>query len=279
MSRCFFCAVIVSFSIGFSLLHPLQVLAQGVVASNSGQMIGDQFAAQDLRQLRETYRQLLAQYRDDERLYRIAIEQNTKLKTLTSLEEAVRSTRKAMVSRSELERVSLTMTRLTLEQTPGIEVSVKAKQLNEVANLLDALKSFQLKTEASADRVALQNRVTEYVQLHQKVIDTVYQSLTYIAIGNMQAVFDKSQVIRDETKVFIQENEKNPLKLSEKQRGIEEINRAISETAEKLQKITLDAQTAQGEYSSGAYTGYVNRLNEVYAGISRTISLLREVVK
>jgi hypothetical protein len=230
----------------------------------------------ELNQLKANYRQQLNTYRNDQRLFEVAKAQYEKLQTLTSLEEAVRSTQKVMTSRQVVLSTYLKILRATLNQTNGIDIPVKEKELKNLDTLLIDMKSHQLKIDASVDRLQLQQAAADYSKLDERVTSRSYFTLSLIAYGQMQSVLDKTMSVRDDVRQHTEATETNALRLAEKKRGLDEIDRNLTQVQNSLLKTKANIFLNPDKSGEGTYGQTVRDLNDAYANLSRSLGLLKE---
>ncbi len=232
---------------------------------------------------RAQYRQQLETYRTAEHTFTIAKEQYEKLQTLVSLEDAVRSTQQGMLARVTVLQSFMEMTRLQLEQTSGIDLTTKDTQLKQDDSVIEKLKAHRLAVEASNDRTKILQVALEYLTLSAEVNDAGYHSLAMINYGQLQTIYDKTIAIRDDVTATVEQNEKNPLVLSEKRRALDEINRSVETVNTQLVDAREDLKpsksSARSFYSRSRYNSYVDNLSDIYGNLSRNLDYLQEIMK
>lgn len=239
--------------------------------------------AAQMQALRDRYRTELSIYRSDEEAYQLAKAEYAKLETFVSLEKAVQSTQKVMSSRIDVLETYIQMIRLTTTETVGIDVTQKTALYQEIDSTLERLKRHQDTTLRNAiDRNALATAVTEYAELNKDVTSTIFKSLSYIAYGRIQAVYDKTLAIKSEVKSTLERQELNGLALGEKRRAFDELERRFLETESKMKRIqdqfVPKPENTNRRYDQGTYNSYQNDLSTVYAELLRTVDYLREVI-
>jgi hypothetical protein len=234
---------------------------------------------QQLQTLRETYRNKLSEYRNNERDFTIAKEQFIKLQTLNSLEDAVRSTQKVMISRAEVLETYFGMVKLSLTNTQGLDQKVKGEQLVKIDLLLDTLKLHRVQVESSLDRKKIGQMVIKFAEIQPDIERITYESLSLIAFGEMQGVYNDTVGVKNEVKAYVDKNETNALRLAEKKRGIDEITTNLVTVKAQLDKINGQISETRTQKTQSFYSQVTEDLSAVYGGLSRAQSYLTEVMK
>lgn len=229
--------------------------------------------------LRQTYRGQLATYRTDEKQYQIAKEQYLQLQTLASLEEALKATRKAMISRSDLLETYFTMLKVTLIETKGIDLATKTSQIEKIDNTIGELKQHRLQVEKALDRTQILAVQASFSKLLPQIEESTYKTLMLITYGNAQSMYDKTLAVTRELADEMDKTEKNPLVLAEKRRGFEEIGRTLSQVDQQLKDINTRINEDRDHYTENDFNAVVDSLEEVFSGLSRSVSYLGEVIK
>jgi hypothetical protein len=233
--------------------------------------------------LRERYKTELSIYRTDEREFTIAKEQYNQVKTLASLEVAVQATRKVMISRITVLQTYLQIVELMVKDTPGIDVGEKTALLQQLTDTKARCKTHQQLVEQAIDRQLVLNAVVDFQSFSPQVTNAAYKSLSYISYGRLQSVYDKMTAVRDEVQADLEQREKNGLKLGEKRRAMDEINRNLENTNLKLQAARQTFQPdrlgRQVTFDADGYSSTVGSLSQIYADLFRNLTFLREVSK
>jgi hypothetical protein len=247
-----------------------QQAASPVIESTDPQQV-----QQQMNTLKDLYRQQLDQYRSDEHDYIINRDQYFQLQTLTSLEDSVKATRKVMVTRDEVLQTYIQLVKLILIQTRGIDVSVKKQQLDTLDQVLQDLKKHQAQLEVTTDRSGLSQRVADFAWIGSEVENVPQTVFLLVSYGKVQALYDKTVVVKNEVKNYVEQNEKDALRLSEKRRGFTEIDQTLDAAGVELKSTFADITTPQKYGSQNGKTS--DNLYAAYGGISRTMSYLKEI--
>jgi len=232
----------------------------------------------EVQQLKDEYARNLSIYRNDERLYIIARGQYKQLPTLASLEEVVQSTRTVMLSRGAVLQTHLHLLRVSLQNTPGIDLNLKALQLKKIDASISALSLHITHVQSALDKPSIAVMSAEFASIEPQFETLAVETLSLITYGNIQAVYDKTLTVKDEVQKAVFAEETDAIALSAKKRGLDEINRNLSDVGSVLKNIqTTETESLQSQRNS---QGSQNNgdLNTVFAGLSRTLSLLQEEV-
>jgi len=229
--------------------------------------------------LKVTYRNQLGIYRTDEKTFQLAKDQYYQIQTLASLEEAVRSTRQVMLSRLDVIQTYFTMAKLTLENTKGLETDVKAVTLKDLDSLSTELKIHRAAATAASDRTGLLAVTTEFAGLDPR-ISTLSNKLSYlVAYGRLQTVGDKTSTIKKELQEVVEQTETAPLKLAERKRGLDEVQRNLNQVDQLLVKMRSQLNPVLNKDNNISSTNISADLSIIYGGLSRSITYLQELVK
>ncbi len=227
-----------------------------------------------LTQLREQYRTQLNNYRVDERNFTIARDQYYQLQTLRSLEDAVKATQKVLLSRDDVLITYLKMLRMTFSQTNGIQLQLKNDQLKNIDNLLVLLNKHSEETGHAVTKDQISGSVLSFSYISSLMQNTSSQVFLIMSYGKVQALFDKTVVIRNEVKSHVEQQQTDALKLSEKQRAFSQIDQTVDDADIQLKNV-LSSLTTPQKYGG---TQPAEGLNLAYAAVSRTLTYLQEVL-
>lgn len=267
--------------LSFFCFFSTPVLAQVSTSSatTSGSPVGPvRLLTGQIQDLRNKYRKSLEVYRNDERLYTIARGQYVQLQTLASLEEAVRATRQVMLSRSDVMITYFTLLKVTLMDTPGIDVNAKKVQLAKLDKLLNDLQTHQIHVGTATDRPSIAQMVGEFAPIEKQAENISTGTVLLISYGNIQAVYDKTISVKNEIRTEIESNEPDPLQLATKKRGLDEIDRQLDDVSFQLKKTQNTVTSSQNDASFYSQTTQDN-LSSIYSALSRTLSLLGEIIQ
>jgi hypothetical protein len=277
MRRLGACSLAVFFLL-FFIISPGVILAQETVAASAAPVSADQALSDQINDLRNTYRAQLETYRNNERQFAISKEQYYKIQTLASLEEAVRATREVMLSRIAVVKTYITLLKLSLLQSRGLDLAVKGQQIALIDQFLINLQKHQINVEVATDKLKLNAVTNEFKDMTPQISDLTYKSLTLIAYSNMQASYNETFLMKEQIKQKIETEETDALKVAEKKRGMDEIERNLTGVNTELTAVKSETEKPELRFSDSSYDQIVQDLGGVYGGLSRSISYLREIM-
>jgi len=232
-----------------------------------------------LTALQTTYRNQLTTYRDNEKTFQIDKDQYYKIQTLASLEEAVRATRQVMLTRADVLLTYLTISRLTLQNTKGIDTAVKTDALQQIDTLSSDLKDYRKTVDVSQDRTALLNTAIQFLTLNSRTTALSRRIYLLVGYGNLQTVDDKTFAIKQELQTQVEQTETDPLVLAQKKRGLDEIQRNLDQINPPLTKVRFALDPVNKNNSSVTGIDFNQNFTAIYGGLSRSLSYLQEIVK
>lgn len=232
----------------------------------------------EIETVRQTYRGYLEEHRRRDKAFRIAQDQYFNLQTLVSLEEAVRSTKAVMESRSQVLLTYLSLLKLKLIEADGIELSVKTKTVNRIEAFRDEfIKHIDLVGQAK-DRNDVDQLALEFAIISDGVEDVSHQALALLVVGQLQNIYDKAAVIHQELQA---KDIRDGRSISaEKRRAYDEADRVLQKTQANLIGIWDEIISAaeKGNLNS-FYNDKARRLNPAYVSLSRSVSYLEELLE
>ncbi|HYD35413.1 MAG TPA: hypothetical protein VD999_05070 [Vitreimonas sp.] len=231
-----------------------------------------------LTELNGTYRTQLEKYRNLERQFDVTKGQWQKVGSLGSLEAAVKATKEVMIARSEVLTTYLTLLRLEVLQTTGINVIQKEALLSDLDGVMVVLAAHQEKLQNIASRNEVNAQVAEFVSVKKEVERVSYTALTLLEVGRLQAVYDKLNDLTGDIRENTQANsdENNALVIAQQQRALDEIQTKLDEVHTELQEITAFTDKSSDRESKSVNDTVSRDLNKVYTGLSQAVGFLRE---
>ncbi|MDQ3008729.1 MAG: hypothetical protein M3Q81_03960 [bacterium] len=232
---------------------------------------------QEINTLRVTYREQLTTYRNDERLFVIAQGQFSNLNTLVSLETAVKATQSVMKSRVQVLKSYLSLLRLQLISTTGIDLDQKQLILSDLDQTLIALDAHAQVINAATDRAAVNQAADEFATL-KPIIDTLSaEGQLLLSLGRMQAVYDNSVALKDDLKVEIATSG-GVFQQAERQRAFTQTEATIETVRTELRTIIDDSKEDRDKIQ-GLTSNTVNRqLLPIHDGLSQIVAFLAELM-
>ncbi len=234
--------------------------------------------SQDIRQLTIQYRGELEEYRNLENLYLIAKDQYLKLETLASLEDAVQKTQEAMDARAKVLRTYLRLLRLKLLSQAGIELPDKKAAEQTLLAAIQKIEQHQQQLKEPLDKPQLNEISIEFELLIDEVEDSAYQTLSLMAIGELQNIHDRSGVLRDDMEVEIA-TAGGALKSAERQRSFAETDRLLKTLKPEFDEVEKKYSRPTTSGYKGIYNAIENRLESIHSTLSKAVGFLEELLK
>lgn len=237
-----------------------------------------EFSSQ-LQQLKTTYRQQLTNYRTSEKQFLVAKEQYSQIQTLASLEEAVKQTRQVMLDRVDVLSTYFSMMKLALENTKGLEPSVKKSQIGQLSSFIDGLKLHRAQVASAADRQGVYAMAVAFVPIGKQATTLSERIGLQIGYGNLQTVTDKLIVVGSEIRKQINDTETDPLKLAEKNRGLDETGRNVVQVRDTLTEVRIQINPSSTQSQFLNTTSIQQDFATIFGGLSRAVTYLQELLK
>lgn len=234
------------------------------------------------QQIQDTKTQLLSElssHQQQEKKYRVALDQYKRLQTLSSIEEAVSATKNAMLSRNQVLKTYLELNRLKLIEAEGIEISHKQIVLDQLESNQEILRSFEKKLNQELNREQINQLAEEFEPIGQQLQETSYYALNLLSIGRLQAVYDQALAIYQ--KILEDESvEDSLIQQTERQRALNEVDKLFTQIAPLLEAQWADLEqvrTSQHSDYQRFYRSIFDDLNPIYAQLSQLTAYLEEL--
>jgi hypothetical protein len=232
----------------------------------------------EIKTVEQTYKGQLETYRTAINRYQIAKQQYTQLQTLTSLEEAVRATREAMIARNDVLLTYLTLLRLNLIQATGINLTLKDPTITQLEATHAWLGQHQEKVTSAVDRAKLLEVADEFSTRQESITNIAYLTQSLLAVGKLQTVYDKTVLLAEEVETEVVQG-KTDVKQGERQRALAEIEREISLVQQFFAAVNQDMEKENTQFSRSFYTKLQRDLGSAYSQLAQTLSHLSELVR
>lgn len=233
--------------------------------------------SEEILKLRELYQDQVERYSTLQREYLINKAQFEKLNTLQSLEEAIKSTREVMLARTDVLITYFELMRSSLDDTEGVELTEKQKNIDEMVSYIEKLRLHREVILKTTDREDIALRVKEFAELSEPFESTAYKALALIRIGDIQTVFDKSEIIYADLLKYHGENKTSPLKQAERERAYRQVENAVEKTRSDLLMNRSQYSESQDLNRSSYDSRLSKSLNTSYTGTSQILSFLKEL--
>lgn len=232
----------------------------------------------EINTVRDTLRGQLEEYRNEEKKYIVAINQYQQLNTLTSLEEAVMSTKSLLLIRTQVLHSYFTLLRLRVINTTGIEIQEKEYVISQLEKSLSDLRNYQIYVESQNNREQINAAANQFLPIYQELTNLSLYTQMLIQAGQLQNIYDQSLVVYQQIK-----NEKpveiDKLKEAEINRAFDETEQLFQSNQQKFTALWQNIKTQRQENKSWLnYNEQMNReFNSLYASLSKTLSYLKEL--
>lgn len=274
----------------FSLFAPTWVRAQAE-STSAAEVVTEELSKGDeetvfskpwledeIKSVEQTYKGQLEAYRTAHNRYLIAKQQYSQLQTLTSLEEAVKATREAMVARNDVLLTYLTLLRLKLIQATGINLTQKDPAIAEIEAAHEWLTQHQSDAKAATDRYQLLAVADAFSTRQESISALSYKTLSLLAIGKLQSVYDKTGLLSEQVEVEVVSG-KADVKQEERKRAMVEIERELATVQALFSEINQDIESENTKFSRSYFSSLQRELGSIYSRLVQTLSHLSELVR
>ncbi len=228
--------------------------------------------------------QLLAalnDYEQDERDYRIVIDQYQNLQTLSSIEEAITATKKAMLSRNQVLDIYQNLLRLKVIEAEGIELSHKRRLISDIETNRSQLDQFEQSIKQAYDRDDVNNLALEFEPLGKQVKESSYYALSLLAIGKLHSVYDKMLIVHQKI-ISAYEVESDPINQPKIERSFDEIDKLIVQLPPMFEQVWAKVDQSHATTDSDSryarlYANLNKDLMPIYSNLSKVITYLEEI--
>jgi len=261
-----------------SLMLPTLVRAQDATPSAQDTIALEREAA---RQQRETlYQAQIEDYSTKERQFRLDKATWTSLQTLRSLEEAVVATREVMIARDRALITYFELLLQKLEDTPGIELTLKQQSKDGVVAQIEWLRTHLEQAKQSVDRTGVNATADSFIAAAPKLTADAQQALMLIRLGQLQTTFDRTNSLYERILERNASDEGSASVQVERRRAYEQVNLTKNQLYGQLRtaRESLDPKTAE-RGKTAEYAGFISSLVTPYSGISRYLTYLEELAR
>ncbi len=262
------------------LLFPVpQTKAQD--APGGAQQQGGIFERRDnaaaIEEARSLYREQLIRYRREEQQRSVAETEYQQLETLAAYDRYVAATREAVSVRDDVLVTHLTLQRLSLEQTAGVQVDQKGEALDLAERLIAALNEHKRRNEAATDRTQVQASLDRFDELRPAVILLSAQMTTLEKLGELQDAIDRADELNSTLETTIQDASY----LSNTERDASQRNLEIAQDTVTQAQNQLDAAREDIELDDldrGDVNSVLDDTDPVYVSLRRVAGFQEELV-
>lgn len=281
MKKLFLSALLISFFIFGSSVFAQE--SGGVLNSNKPEETATVFTkereTQRIKDLRVLYRDQVETYRSSEKAFLIAKTNFEQVQTLSSLEEAVKSTQLVMTQRSNVMITYLELLDAVLIETNGVELDLKDQSKTELIGLINLLKINQENITLSKDRRAMVLLSDNFVPISEAYESSVYKALSLIRIGQIQEVRDKTLIIEKDIISEHRNQEIGGFQNAKRERAYAEIERSFDLINADLAELNENfLRSKRDGFKRSFYQRILTDLGPLYAQISRSLDHLEELI-
>ncbi len=258
------------------------VFAQEEVQDNSvpEQIFNKKRTSERIPELKTLYRDQVEAYRQAYKDFTIAKTNYFNVQTLTALEEAVASTRTVMDSRSKVMITYLEFLVATLEDTSGVELSLKQESLKQLNSMVVALRIHREDIALVKDRAGVNNLADSFVPYAQQYEQVVYKAMALIKIGQVQAVYDRAVLTKQEIAKLQESEEVNAVVQAKRERAYHEIERNFGKINSQLNQLNVRINQAKPEsFTQSFYERVLEDLEPIFIQLTKALSYLEELLK
>lgn len=233
---------------------------------------------EEIATVKATYQTQLETYLYQDKLYRIAYDQRAELQTLVSIEDLTQKAKTLGVYRDDVLISYLDLLRLNLVATEGIELTLKAEYLSKLETTITYLENHQENLKNLNDRDQVSLSLTTFATDQKSVQKLAEGTLVLLSVGNLQMIYDKAVVLKDDIDLYLE---------NEGTLSLPAIERASVETDSSLNsaKLKLDdfwnglVEHDRTTWSVGfLYDSLPSTMNPTYVNLSQSLSYLDELL-
>jgi hypothetical protein len=172
----------------------------------------------------------------------------------------------------------LDLLRLNLVATEGIELTLKAEYLSKLETTITYLENHQENLKNLNDRDQVSLSLTTFATDQKSVQKLAEGTLVLLSVGNLQMIYDKAVVLKDDIDLYLE---------NEGTLSLPAIERASVETDSSLNsaKLKLDdfwnglVEHDRTTWSVGfLYDSLPSTMNPTYVNLSQSLSYLDELL-
>jgi hypothetical protein len=233
--------------------------------------------SEEIQKLLKLYQDQVEKYSVSEREYRTAKAQFFKLETLQSLEEAITKTRQVMLDRDDVLITYAELVRAHLQDTDGVEISLKTAADSDLEALIIALKEHREKVAATKDREEMKRRAQEFALITKAINERLSVAISLISLGDLQTIYDRNKLIYTEIKQLHTTTPTSALRQEERERAYREVDQAVEKVRLDLEVARISLQTKEGK-ARGTNSESITKFKSISAGHNRVLDYLKELL-
>ena len=233
------------------------------------------------QQQRQQYLDLFVAYRQVDEQFLISQQQYKQLQTLASLERAVQSSKELQIIRARMMTAYFQSLLLLVQDTEGGELSQKTILLENLESMISSLQTNTVDLETITDRIQADENSLAFDQRQDEMERLANQSIVFVKLSRVQSLNDQTGVVGKIVMDALLESELTAVRLSEKQRGYDELSRNIVASRDRLLG-TLDRYVQarnRNTFPSSLVNQFTSELSTIYTQINRSITFIKELAR
>lgn len=245
---------------------------------SSGQIWQKDQLSQEIINIKAQYQSHLIDYLAKEKLYRNAFDQNKQLQTLASLEDILQKSKTLGLARDQVLISYLTLLKLSLIETTGIELSIKSYYLDQLESHLSFLQNHQRDLNELTEREAVRASLANFASQEDKVEDLAQAVQVLLSVGKLQIIYDQATVLKRDVDSYLTTQGKSENAIVA--RASLETSNSLESTKIKLNEFwaTALARYSNSNFLSNFYYDIARDLNPTYVNLSQSLSYLDELL-
>lgn len=229
------------------------------------------------QELLTLFQQVSEDYKEKERVFRIAKAQWESLDTLASLEELITRTREVLVAR---DRVAVTYAELvldSLEKSTGIEVTQKELSITEIKSQIEWHRDHWAESEKADTRELVNQRADEFTGNSELFVRDTERALALLAIGRLQTVIDKANALYERILDYYKDHPGDATAQVARQQKVNQVEQRRSQLAGLMQRARVPSENRPVNQRGFSSSGTINLLNDPYVLTSQYVGYLYEL--
>ncbi|MCA9369545.1 hypothetical protein KC686_00110 [Candidatus Woesebacteria bacterium] len=226
--------------------------------------------------LRATYRGQIEEYRKAEKNFFLAKTDYQQLQTLTALESLLGSTKTAFRLRGDVLHTYFDIARYEVLLSEGVDEAKKAEALQQIEVRKSELSQHIAQVSSATTREEVAALSGSFASIAPGIRSTTYFTLGMLRVGKLQAVYDKSQILKESLVSYQQTEPVSQVISAQRERAVAELDTRF----ESAHAVLIEQQTANiTGLSESNYSRLREDLGGVYSDLSRGIRYLTELLQ
>ena len=240
-------------------------------------------------QLRSDYLYQLDLYRKAEDTFNLDKAEFNKLGTLVSREQAVTSMKPYLLQRARVMTTYLIALEFLLQDMQGVDVNARRQTLERSLSVRNWMRDYILSIDSIVDREGANQAAVEFENNVWRVFEAQNRMLSLIALGPVQVVFDRLELVTEEFETVYVENIPEEGKQSVIRRGLQDVIRENDAADEKITTARntfypfisveeyLNAKGRNKPDYQTMYNSMVSNLQDSFSSMKQSVRYLQEL--